>query len=146
MNNPLIHGVKYTFSEGSKGLNYAGGEMTPGLLEDENEKRQVAAYVMQTFSPAQATKYSQEDVEAGKAVYEMICVTCHGEDGKGNGSEIEGFAADLTEYGNYEFVKHILRDGKKGFIGKMPSFSYANFNDIQIQALAAYINSLKVRD
>ena len=139
-------GIIKVITEGSKGLNYAGGEMTPGLLEDETEKRQVAAYVMQTFSPAQSTKYSQADVEAGKAVFDMICVTCHGEDGKGNGSEIEGFASDLTEYGDYKLVKRVLTDGKKGFIGKMPSFSYANFNDIQIQALAAYINSLKVRD
>lgn len=56
------------------------------------------------------------------------------------------YAADLTAYGDYTFVEHILRDGKKGFIGKMPSFSYANFNKTQIEALAAYINSLKVRD
>lgn len=139
-------GIINTINMGSKGLNYMAGEMSPGLVGTDEEKRQVAAYVMKTFSPSKATKYSQADVEAGKVVYENICATCHGPDGKGNANGLEGFASDLTTYGDYKFVDHVLKNGKKGFIGHMPSFNYANFNETQVQALSAYIHSLKIQD
>ncbi|OBV29440.1 cytochrome-c oxidase, cbb3-type subunit III [Helicobacter sp. CLO-3] len=139
-------GIINTINMGSKGLNYMAGEMSPGLVGTDEEKRQVAAYVMKTFSPSKATKYSQADVEAGKVVYENICATCHGSDGKGNANGLEGFASDLTTYGDYKFVDHVLKNGKKGFIGHMPSFNYANFNETQVQALSAYIHSLKIQD
>ena len=139
-------GIIEIINTGSKGLGYAAGEMSPGLVGTDEEKRQVAAYVMKTFSPRKSTKYSQADVEAGRIVYQNICSTCHGNDGSGNANGIEGFASDLRTYGDYKFVKHVLQNGKKGFIGKMPSFEYANFSETQVQALTAYINSLQVID
>ncbi len=139
-------GIVATIMQGSKGLNYVGGEMPPMLVATEQEAKQVAAYVMKTYSPSKASKASESDIEAGKAIYESVCATCHGADGTGNANDVEGFASNLTTYGSYEHVSHILSSGKKGFIGQMPSFGYANFNDIQIQALAAYIHSLKYQD
>lgn len=142
-------GVIETIKNGSKGLNYVSGEMPPGLVVDDkgavDEKaiKQVAAYVMKTIAPAHESSASIEDLAAGSAIYDRVCATCHGMGGKGDGSGMENFASDLTKYGNYEHVKLVLQNGKKGFIGHMPSFSYANFNDVQIEALAAYINSLK---
>ena len=139
-------GIIDTIKNGSKGLNYVSGEMPPGLVADEKEIKQVAAYVMKTLAPAHQSNASIEDLAAGSAIYDRVCATCHGMGGKGNGSGIENFASDLTQYGSYEYVKLVLQNGKKGFIGHMPSFSYANFNDVQIEALAAYINSLKSQD
>lgn len=139
-------GIIHTIEMGSKGLNYIAGDMPPGLLTSDDEKRQVAAYVMKTFSPSKSTKYSQADVEAGKAVYQSVCATCHANDGSGNANGIEGFASDLNSYGDYVLVEQVLKNGKKGFIGKMPSFSYANFSERQVEALAAYISSLAVND
>ena len=139
-------GIIHTIEMGSTGLNYIAGDMPPGLLTSDDEKRQVAAYVMKTFSPSKSTKYSQADVEAGKAVYQNVCATCHANDGSGNANGIEGFASDLNSYGDYVLVEQVLKNGKKGFIGKMPSFSYANFSERQVEALAAYISSLAVND
>lgn len=139
-------GIIHTIEMGSKGLNYIAGDMPPGLLTSDDEKRQVAAYVMKTFSPSKSTKYSQADVEAGKVVYQNVCATCHANDGSGNANGIEGFASNLNTYGDYVLVEQVLRNGKKGFIGKMPSFNYANFSERQVEALAAYISSLAVND
>ena len=139
-------GIIDVINHGSVGLNYMAGEMSAGLVATQEEAKQVAAYVMKTFSPDKATKYTESDVEAGKIVYDNVCSTCHGVSGKGDGQGIEGFAPDLTTYGSHDFVKRVLDGGKKGFIGQMPSFNYVNFNDVQIDALAAYIHSLRAQD
>jgi len=139
-------GIMYTVENGSKGLDYEGVEMTAGLVDDPEQIRQVAAYIMQTFSAKKKTKYPISDVEAGAKVYHDLCAICHGEDGKGNGYETIGFAPDLTAYGSHIFVKKVLQHGKKGNIGQMPSFKYANFNDVQIEALSVYIHSLKLEE
>lgn len=57
--------------------------------------------------------------------------------------ENQVFAADLTAYGTENFLRNILTHGKKGNIGHMPSFKYKNFSDLQVKALAEFIQSLK---
>lgn len=134
-------GIIEVIKEGSKGLEYMAGEMVPVELSDE-EARAVAAYVMQDISSVKSTKYPLE-VAKGKEVFAMQCAACHGDEGKGNGGGVDGFAPDLSKYGTTEFLTEVLQKGKKGMIGVMPSFNYANFATSQKEALNVFIRSLE---
>lgn len=134
-------GIEDTIHHGSAGLEYMAGEMPPVEMSAQ-DARIVSQYVMSQISNNH-TKFDGLDIKKGKALWESgTCSSCHGDDGKGAG----GLAADLTKYGTAEFLKEVLTKGKKGHIGKMPSFDYANFNDVQIDALNAFINSLQPLD
>ncbi|CAM2796323.1 cytochrome-c oxidase, cbb3-type subunit III [Helicobacter felis] len=130
-------GIMEVIDQGSVGLGYQAGEMPPlGLPADD--AKAVASFVMAKISSLKHTRYPQL-VQKGEAIFASTCASCHGPDGKGQG----GMAADLTRYGTPVFLKEILEKGKKGHIGEMPSFAYRHFNEIQVNALAHYIQSLQ---
>ena len=134
-------GIEDTIKHGSAGLNYAAGEM-PALELSAEDSKVLAQYVMANISDLHK-KFDKLDTKKGKALWDSAtCSACHGPDGKGMG----GLAVDLTKYGTPEFLKEVLTKGKKGHIGTMPSFDYANFNQVQIDALSAFINSLQPLD
>lgn len=131
-------GIVSVVKKGSKGLGYPLGEMPPTEISDADAKA-VAAYVMSEISELKNTKYSA-DVAKGKEVFSRAgCTACHGEDGKG----MDGSAPDLSTYGTSKFLSYVLDHGKKGEIGRMPSFKFIQFNEVQIRALSAYIESLE---
>ncbi len=70
----------------------------------------------------------------GADVFAAVCSSCHGADGKG----MEYVAPDIAEF-TPTLVTNVLNHGKKGVIGRMPSFS--RLNDKQIEAAAAYISA-----
>ncbi|WP_104710430.1 cytochrome-c oxidase, cbb3-type subunit III [Helicobacter felis] len=130
-------GIMEVIDQGSVGLGYQAGEMPPlGLPADD--AKAVASFVMAKISSLKHTRHPQL-VQKGEAIFASTCASCHGPDGKGQG----GMAADLTRYGTPVFLKEILEKGKKGHIGEMPSFAYRHFNEIQVNALAHYIQSLQ---
>lgn len=136
-------GIMQTIKHGSKGLLNADSEMPSaqglGVEVSEDDARAVASYIMAEISALKHTKYPA-DVAKGKEVYNTAtCSGCHGDDGAG----MDGVAANLTEYGTPKFLALVLKNGKKGLIGKMPSFAHANLNEVQIKALSAYIESLE---
>ncbi|WP_104697101.1 MULTISPECIES: cytochrome-c oxidase, cbb3-type subunit III [unclassified Helicobacter] len=134
-------GIEDTIHHGSSGLEYLAGEM-PAVDMNPEDAKIVSQYVMSAISDLHM-KFDGLDIKKGKELWDSAsCSSCHGEDGKG----LDGLAVDLTKYGTTEFLKEILAKGKKGHIGKMPSFDYAKFSDIQIKALNAYINSLQPLD
>lgn len=123
---------------GSKGLGYMAGEMTPIPVTRE-EAMDIANFVMAKISEVKA--YASEDsIARGDALFATNCVACHGVDGKGV-EGVENFAPDLSTYGTYVFLQDVLKRGKDGAIGKMPSFEYAKFNAIQQKALNSFIVS-----
>lgn len=131
-------GIIYVIKHGSKGLDYPLGEMPAIELSDADAKA-VAAYVMAEISELKSTKYPAE-VAKGREVFNTAgCIACHGEDGLGMG----GSSPDLSTYGTFKFLAHVLSNGKKGEIGRMPSFGYLQFNEVQVKALSAYIQSLE---
>lgn len=134
-------GIIDTIKHGSKGLEYMAGEMTEIPLNDD-DARAIAAFVMQEISETRSTKYPL-DVAKGKQLFAENCAACHGDDGKGNGGGIDGFAPDLSKYGTPAFLAEVLNKGKKGNIGIMPSFDYANLAPTQIEALNVFIRSLE---
>lgn len=139
-------GIIDTITNGSKGLNYMGGEMPAGLLDAEADKEAVASYIMNDFVKDTSKTYDLAILEKGKEIYSQSCAVCHGDSGKGDGSGVPGFAAPLDTYGKFEFVKHVLGNGKEGNIGRMPSFNFLNFSEVQIKALAAFLASKKPLD
>ena len=123
---------------GSKGMNFLAGEMIPIAVSKE-EAQSIADFVMAEISNAKIPS-NADTIAKGKELFAINCTACHGIDGKG----VEGmpdFAPDLSKYGTYEFLQIVLSRGKDGHIGKMPSFNYVNFNEIQEKALNSFILS-----
>lgn len=83
------------------------------------------------------------DLAAGKKVFDVNCVACHGPDGKGN--HLLG-APNLTDdvwlYGSSMLqVSHSIRAGRNG---NMPA--QAHLGDDKLHMLAAYVYSLSLED
>jgi cytochrome c oxidase cbb3-type subunit III len=95
-----------------------------GALITDAEIDAVAAYVANGMTGAGA------DVFAG------TCSACHGADGKG----MEYVAPNIAKF-TPELVTNVLNQGKKGVIGKMPSFA-TKLNAKQKEAVGSYISSL----
>jgi cytochrome c oxidase cbb3-type subunit 3 len=105
------------------------------VLGDEGV-RNVAAYVVK-LSGRDA---NEEHAAAGKTQFDMLCVACHGPEGKGN--PMFG-APNLTNGiwlygGNDNDIQHTLRSGRNGV---MPAFS-AQLSEDKIHLAAAYVYSL----
>jgi len=122
-------GVSESIIKGSKGLNYPLGDMPAGLVQDKAEINAVSTYVMAGL----------KGESKGKEVYDMMCASCHGSDGKG----MDGMSPDLSTYGTSVFATDVLNRGKKGLIGDMPKFEDGRLTDIQKDAVGHYILSLR---
>ena len=110
----------------------------------DDDARAISAFVMGEVTDIKTTRFPS-DVGRGKELFVAHCSVCHGENGKGM-EGVADFAPDLSKYGTTAFLKIVLGHGKKGMIGQMPSFNYANFNDTQIDALSNYIRSIQSLD
>ena len=109
-------------NNGSNQLGYAMGMMPPGMASGADAEA-IATYIaggMKGEKPASFT----------------ACASCHGADGKGN----NGMAPNLASY-DATVMKHVLENGKKGSLGRMPSFKTL-ITPVQEKALTAYIQSL----
>lgn len=121
-------GVELVVRNGSKGLEYPMGEMPSGLVQDDADIQAVSEYV------ANGLKGSTR----GKEVFDTVCASCHGADGKGMGA----MSPDLSVYGTPAFVKDVLNRGKIGYIGTMPKFNDGRLTEIQKEAVGHYILSV----
>jgi len=110
--------------DGKGRLGYALGEMPAGMASGDSAKA-IAAYVAGGL---------KGKAPAGFAT----CAGCHGMDGKGNG----GTAPNLVKYDD-ALLAHVLANGKRGMIGRMPSFNHGRLNDIKKKAVAVYVESLQ---
>ena len=98
--------------------------MPPMMLTEDADINAVAEYVAGGFKGEQPASFA-------------TCSSCHGEDGKG----MESVAPNIRAYDD-ALVMAVLKDGKKGSIGAMPSFS-GRLNETQEKALAAYLRSIE---
>ena len=115
--------VVYVINNGANNLKsaYPGG-MPAGMAYGPDVEI-VAEYVANGFKGEQPAAYAS-------------CAGCHGVDGRG----MPYVAPNIREYDD-AIVSAVLKDGKKGNIGMMPSFD-GRLNETQQKALAAYIRSL----
>jgi len=117
--------VLYTIKNGQHQLNYAMGAMPP-LMATGADAEAIATYIAGGLKGKAPAAFS-------------ACASCHGQDGKGN----NGMAPNLAEY-DETVVKHVLENGKKGAIGRMPSFK-GRLNETQQKAIAAFLSSIKAQ-
>jgi len=108
---------------GQHQLNYPMGAMPAGMASGK-QAEEVAAWIAGGMKGEAPATWG-------------TCAGCHGQDGKGNG----GSAPNLVDY-DETLVKHVLKNGKTGIIGHMPSFP-GRFTPVQEKALAAYLQTLK---
>ncbi|MGK0288937.1 MAG: cytochrome c oxidase cbb3-type subunit 3, partial [bacterium] len=133
--------VLYVMKNGSKGLGKMQPMMPPqgALLKAMKiNPVDVAAYVV-TLS---GKKAKMGNPVKGKTGYTMVCMACHGPNGKGKGANgmIPNFAADLSKYGTPSYIENIVRKGKNGHIGQMPSFlKEGTLSPIQYKAVATFV-------
>lgn len=138
-----LEGVVDTIRHGSMGLKNSNGEefggMPEGLLSEEKDIQAVAQYVMSEIVGDTTRKYDDELVKYGKEVYHDsgTCYACHGANGEG----VEAMGPALNVYGKTPFLHDVLRYGKKGNIGFMPSFEYLNLSQREVEALQAFIGA-----
>ena len=109
-------------NNGSNQLGYAMGMMPPGMASGA-QAEEIAAYVAGGMKGDQPASFA-------------ACSSCHGVDGKGN----NGMSPNLVEYDDV-LMTHVMQNGKKGMIGKMPSFKTL-ITPVQEKALTSYVQSL----
>jgi len=109
-------------NNGSNQLGYAMGMMPPGMAAGADAEA-IAAYIAGGMKGEKPASFA-------------ACASCHGEDGKGN----NGMAPNLVSY-DAPLINHVLQNGKKGMIGRMPSFKTL-ITPVQEKALTAYVQSL----
>jgi len=114
--------VLYTIKNGSNQLGYQMGAMPP-MMAQGKDAEEIAEYIAGGMKGKQPAAFA-------------TCASCHGADGKG----MNGMAPNLAGYDN-TLVSHVLEHGKKGEIGRMPSFK-TMVTPVQEKALAVYIQSL----
>ena len=109
-------------NNGSNQLGYAMGAMPAGMAQGE-QAEEIAAYVASGMRGPQPASFA-------------ACSSCHGVDGQGN----NGMSPNLVSY-DAALMNHTLQNGKKGMIGKMPSFKTL-ITPVQEKALTVYVQSL----
>ena len=114
--------VLYTIEHGANELSYPMGSMPP-MMASGKDAEEIAIYVAGGMKGEQPASFA-------------VCASCHGADGKGSA----GMSPDIVSYDG-TLMKHVLGHGKKGMIGKMPSFKTL-ITPVQEKALTVYIQSL----
>ncbi len=107
---------------GSNELGYPMGQMPAGMASGAAAE-EIAVYVAGGMKGEQPGSFG-------------ACTACHGDDGLGN----NGMSPNLVAY-DATLMKNTLQHGKKGMIGKMPSFKTL-ITPVQEKALTAYVQSL----
>lgn len=116
--------VEYVIRNGANNFtqSFPAG-MPPMMLQDDKDIADVSAYVANGFKGEQPAAFA-------------TCAGCHGETGEG----MPMVGPNIKVYDD-AIVTAVLKEGKKGLIGQMPSFN-ERLNETQEKALASYIRSL----
>ena len=109
-------------NNGSNQLGYPMGAMPAGMAQGADAEA-IAVYIANGMQGEQPAAFA-------------TCGSCHGMDGKGN----NGMSPNLVSY-DATLMNHVLQNGKKGMIGKMPSFKTL-ITPVQEKALTVYVQSL----
>jgi cytochrome c oxidase subunit 2 len=107
---------------GQDKLGYDMGAMPAGLATGADAE-EIAAYVAGGMKGEQPASFA-------------ACSSCHGEDGKG----MDGMAPNLVGY-DAALLRHVLKHGKNGMIGKMPAFP--DISEEEIATMAEYLENTK---
>jgi len=120
----------------------------------------IAAFAIGSILPSVAS--AAGDVAAGKEKFQQLCVSCHGESGKGDGPTGKALAAagqpaprDFTvghfvldtdkdgKTGTDADLKNVITKGAMAYGGSAMMAPIQGLSDQDIENLIAYIRSLK---
>jgi mono/diheme cytochrome c family protein len=128
-----------------------GSDMPAWHVSPEDDLRAVSAYTSrlghtdplpapQRFAPAEALQ------EAGRRIYSMHCVRCHGETGAGDGKDASQYLPKPPSFQgmrpSYAAAKRIIERGIPG----TAMASWPLLTPVEIQAVTYYIRSLYTGD
>lgn len=113
--------------------------MPPFSSLTAGQRWDVIAYVMSMSS-------SEEDLQAGKVLYEESCAACHGAYGRGDGAQAAGLPASPTDFTDQEVMStrssaDLAAAISTGVGEVMPAFG-SQFDQAQLMDLSAYLRSL----
>ncbi len=114
--------VLYVIKNGSNQMGFQMGMMPPGMASGAAAEK-IATWISTGAKGTPPAEFA-------------ACASCHGADGKGQG----GMAPNLVAYDG-ALISHVLEHGKKGLIGRMPSFKTL-ITPVQEKALTAYVQTL----
>ena len=83
------------------------------------------------------------DAQAGKAVYDKSCKSCHGVDGKGNPAIAKMMKVDLKALGSAEVQGKSDADLKKDSTQGTGKMKPVKITDAQADDVVAYVRTLK---
>ena len=89
---------------------------------------------------AAAAQEKSELFEQGQKIYESTCIDCHRSNGEGLPDVFPALKGDPFVMGEPTPVIQTILAGRKGKIGKMPSWQ-DKFSDQQIAAVATFIRN-----
>lgn len=142
-------GLVHTILNGSKGLGYDAGEM-PAVEVTPEEANSIADFIYAKIidhsedieKPPPPSPFLEASITRGQELFAENCAACHGDTGLGmEGEGMENYSPNLSTYGNLAYIDRVLTTGKSGNMGRMPSFKYVNFSNLQKEALRAFIHS-----
>lgn len=99
-----------------------------------------------------------QEIEAGKALFQTNCASCHGENGDGNGPAAEQlilkprdfalaafkFDTDANwERGTDEDIANVIKNGAAVYGGSTMMVPWGHLSDQEIKGLVSYIRSLE---
>ena len=119
-------------NNGQDKLGYAMGAMPAGMATGA-DAQEIAAYVAGGMQGDQPASFA-------------ACSSCHGEDGKGmyvdydEDGKFEATSPSLVGY-DVDLLRNVLKHGKKGMMGTMPTFPYVS--EEEISAIAEYLQNTK---
>jgi mono/diheme cytochrome c family protein len=125
----------------------AGTDMPGWRLGTDEEVRAVSAYTVRLGRPdalSAEARYAPLEAlhEAGRRVYTMHCVGCHGEQGKGDGPDASQHLPRPASFADmrpsYAAATRVIEDGVHGTA--MPSWPL--LTSPEIQAVTSHIRSL----
>lgn len=104
------------------------------------------------------TALAAGDAKAGKKTYEMLCFTCHGMTGKGDGPAGQAIRPPPRDFSAGEFkfdanndgnagtdadLALVIKNGAGAYGGNVMMAPWGHLSDGEVQNLIAYIRSLK---
>jgi mono/diheme cytochrome c family protein len=95
-----------------------------------------------------SVRAAADDTEVGKATYQSLCISCHGESGKGDGPvgqyltpKPADLAEEIGEHDN-DYIFKVIKEGGAS-VGKSPTMPAwgAQLNDDQVRNVISYLKT-----
>ncbi|BDY11850.1 hypothetical protein HCR_01620 [Hydrogenimonas cancrithermarum] len=121
--------AKYTIQNGGHNFKKSFPGSMPPMVPEPSRAEVIADYVAKGFPNG----------HPGKTIFvKAYCARCHGTDGRGI-----RFRAPNIRHFDTSTIAAVLRNGKKGVIGRMPA--YTHFSASQVTMLSYFIMTLSER-